>query len=239
MQQSTQSFPKKPFMLGHRGAPNMARENTIAAYRAALDAGLDGLEIDLQFSSDGVLVLHHDDDLAGPLIRKLTWLQIQMAAPDTPRFEELLELLEEYPQAWLNIELKSPGAQRDGREAALAQLMRGWQGSVAQRSWISTFDPVSLILLDELKVGIPLAFLVSNAALLRLLPCLPVKGIHPHHSLATRERVQEWHEQGLFVIGWTVNDPELGREMLAAGLDGLIGDEPEVLLGMTLATPAP
>jgi glycerophosphoryl diester phosphodiesterase len=225
-----QPFPEKPFLLGHRGAPNVARENTIAACRAALDAGLNGLEIDLQFSSDGVLVLHHDDDIAGPLIREMTWLQIQLASPDIPRFEELLELLEEYPESWLNIELKSPGAKRDGREAALAELLRNWQGSAVQRSWISTFDPISLIMLDELQVGLPLAYLVDHPALLRLLPCLPVKGIHPHHSLATRERVQDWHDQGLFVIGWTVNDRDLGREMLAVGLDGLIGDEPRLLL---------
>ncbi|MGE5583935.1 MAG: glycerophosphodiester phosphodiesterase [Bacillota bacterium] len=51
----------KPLVLGHRGAPDVAPENTLAAFRAGLDAGVDGFELDVQLSRDGKLVVIHDE----------------------------------------------------------------------------------------------------------------------------------------------------------------------------------
>ena len=51
----------KPLVLGHRGAPDVAPENTLAAFRAGLDVGVDGFELDVQLSSDGKLVVIHDE----------------------------------------------------------------------------------------------------------------------------------------------------------------------------------
>ncbi len=134
------TFPV-PLLLGHRGSSGQARENTIESFRRALEAGLDGLELDLHRTRDGVLVVYHDFDLAGQPIAEMEWPLLQQQAPWMPRIEQVLELAEEFP-AWLNLELKSQPGPSDGRETLLAQVLRAWSGR--ERAWISSFDPLAL-----------------------------------------------------------------------------------------------
>lgn len=221
------AFPQ-PILLGHRGSPHRAKENTLESFRMALEAGLDGLELDLHRSRDGVLVVYHDFELKGQPIAGLDWPSLQQKAPWVPRLEQVFALAEEFPQAWLNLELKSlPGAS-DGREALLAQHLQAWPGR--QRAWISSFDPLALIRLHQLNVGVPLALLYSVPEMEALVPCLPVQGVHPQATLLSRETVQRFRAQGLFVVAWTVNQAELARELLNWGVNGVIGDWPEQLL---------
>jgi len=82
----------KPLLLGHRGSPQQARENTLESFRQALEAGLDGLELDLQCTRDGVLAVHHDFELEGHPISSLDWPSLQQQVPWMPRLEQVLEL---------------------------------------------------------------------------------------------------------------------------------------------------
>ncbi|RDI95236.1 glycerophosphodiester phosphodiesterase [Meiothermus sp. QL-1] len=214
----------RPLLLGHRGAPLAARENTLEAFRHALEAGLDGLELDLQFTRDGVLVVHHDFDLEGRPIAGLDWPQLRKAAPWIPRLEEVFALAQEFPEAWLNLELKSQPGPTDGREEALARALQG-----REQVWVSSFDPLALLRLHRLGVGAPLALLYSVPEMEALLPCLPVQGAHPHYALLDEERVGALKRQGLFVVAWTVNQAEVVGRLLAWGVDGVIGDRPDAL----------
>lgn len=215
-------------MLGHRGSPRQARENTLESYRSALQAGLDGLELDVQRTRDGVLAVHHDLDLEGQPIASRTWGDWRAEAPWMPRLEEVLALTEEFPDVWLNLELKSNPPESDGREAALVEALQNWPD--LDRIWISSFDPLALIRLKNLGVSVPLALLVYQTEVLGLLPCLPVQGVHPHHTMLGEASVAAFRARGLFVLTWTVNDPALAKDLLRWGVDGLIGDYPEVLL---------
>jgi glycerophosphoryl diester phosphodiesterase len=217
-----------PLLLGHRGAPRQARENTLESYRLALQAGLDGLELDVQCTQDGVLAIHHDFDLEGRTIAGLSWTELRAAAPWMPRLEEVLELTREFPGLWLNLELKSQPPNSDGREAALVEALRTQPG--LGRVWISSFDPLALIRLKNLGVSVPLALLAHQREVLELLPCLPVEGVHPHHSLLSEVSVAGFKAKGLFVGTWTVNDLALAQTLLGWGVDALIGDFPELLL---------
>lgn len=221
---------RPPLLIGHRGAPLAAPENTLAAFRAALETGADGLELDLHRTSDGVLAVCHDPDIAGAFVTDLGWAELSIRAPRVPRFDEVLELLEEFPRAHLNIELKHAVPRPDGREELLAAVLGEWDGAARERTWISTFDPYSLLRLRREGVDLPLALLAGEAEGLELLPCLPVAGVHPHHSLVTPERLDRWRERGLFVFAWTVNELELATRLLRGGVDGLIGDDPRLLV---------
>ena len=106
----------------------------------------------------------------------------------------------------------------------LAALLRGREGV-----WVSSFDPLALLALRKAAPGLPLGFLMAEDHS-ALLPCLGVEAVHPHHALVTEEAVAGWREQGLFVVAWTVNEEGEARRLLALGLDGRIGDRPEVLL---------
>jgi glycerophosphoryl diester phosphodiesterase len=67
---------RNPLILGHRGSPFTAPENTLASFRAALDEGADGVELDVQLTRDGLLVLHHDVEVAGRPVHQLTFAQL-------------------------------------------------------------------------------------------------------------------------------------------------------------------
>ena len=155
---------------------------------------------------------------------------LRRAEPELLTLADLRSLLEEHPQGLAHLELKTGEPFNDSRAADLAAELAGWPAAVVERVWISSFDPLELLRLAERGVAVPLAFLADEASALALLPSLPVAAVHPHHSLVTPERVGEWHTAGLAVFVWTVNEEPLARGLLADGVDGLIGDLPEVLL---------
>lgn len=224
------TFGRAPLLLGHRGAPQAAPENTIRSFAAALDAGLDGLELDLQYTRDDVLAVVHDPLLQDVPIADLSWRELKERAPLVPRIEDVLELVEGHPGAYLNIEVKTPVPKRDGREATLAALLRAWDAPAKERCWISSFDPFSLLGLARHHAGVPLALLAASEDALGLFPCLPVTGVHVKHTLLSEEAVAGWRERDLFVFTWTVNDRDTADRALRLGVDGLIGDVPDLLL---------
>lgn len=225
----------EPLLIGHRGAPRLAQENTVAAFRQALAAGLDGLETDVQRTAEGALVLHHDPWLPGGVdIASVELAQLQDLAPEVPRLADLLPVLLDYPTARLNLEVKTAAPRDDDRAADLAVALAEWPVDVRERTWLSTFDPLLLLSLEQelaaAAVSVPLAFLLAAPVAERLLGALPVVAVHPHHALVTHEKVRDWHDRGLHVYTWTVNDPALAARLLDAGVDGLIGDVPDLLL---------
>ena len=110
----------------------------------------------------------------------------------------------------------------------LVQTLRAWPGR--KRAWISSFNPLALVRLHRLKADVPLALLYTEHEMEELLPCLPVQGVHPYLALLNQARVAELKARGLFVVGWTVNHAAAVRELLAWGVDGIIGDLPGELL---------
>ena len=65
------------YVIGHRGAAGLAPENTLAAFSKALDIGVDGVELDVQLSADGIAVVHHDFQLNPDITRTAggEWLE--------------------------------------------------------------------------------------------------------------------------------------------------------------------
>lgn len=218
----------KPLILGHRGSPRAAPENTLASFEAAFAAEADGIELDLQMTADGVLVVHHDADLGGRSIFGMPLARLRALAPEVPTLSEVLDYLAGRPGAHLNIELKV--AAQDGRDAALAAALAGWTGPAKEHAWVSSFDPSALARLERLGVQVPLALLVYLEGQLEALSALNVAAVHPHHSLVTPERVAAWRLKGLAIFAWTVNDPGLAADLMALGIDGLIGDDPGELV---------
>lgn len=225
--------PERPLLLGHRGVPSLAPENTIDGFHAALDGGFDGIELDIQRTSDGVLAVHHDSTTKDLVIADMTWRELKAARPLIPRLEQVFELFEGYPCAYLNIELKSEFAKTDHREADLIQALQRWSHSAKGRTWVSCFDPLALIRLHRLDIEPPLALLASVEEVLELIPALPVSGIHIHHKLFTPQRLHAWQAEKMFVFVWTVNDQMKAKELMQQGADGLIGDTPELLFEVT------
>lgn len=223
----------KPLLIGHRGVPGVAPENTMTSFRAALDAGLDGIEIDVHRTRDGVLAVHHDPVTAdGVDLAQVDWQELQTHHPEISRLEDVFELMEGYADRYLNIELKSRFPFSDGREQSLAVALESWTHEAASRAWISCFDPLALVKLQRLGVEASLALLVwqeDGLEIPDLIPALEISGLHVEQRVTTTERVERWHAAGLYVFAWTVNSAVAARQLAGAGVDGLIGDYPERL----------
>ncbi|WP_105316716.1 glycerophosphodiester phosphodiesterase [Thermus tenuipuniceus] len=215
-----------PLRLGHRGAPRLAEgeaqvyvENTLEAFRQALEAGLDGFELDVHLTRDGVLVVHHDFTLGGIPISGVSSRELPAYVPT------LEEVLRAFPEAWINVELKSLPPETDGREEALARLLARYP---SDRIWVSSFDPLALVRLKRLGVG-PLGLLYQHGEAEALAPCLGVEWVHPEASLLTEDRVRELKVR-YRVLAWTVNRRQQAQELAAWGVDALVTDFPGVLV---------
>lgn len=118
--------PAQAAVLGHRGSPHKAPENTLESLRVALEDGADGFEFDVQRTADGELVVFHDEDvgrLTGEVgtVPTLRWRELRRMrvrrhgiSASMPHLEEVFELLEAWPRGdrgrlLINLEMKATG----------------------------------------------------------------------------------------------------------------------------------
>jgi hypothetical protein len=126
----------KPLIIAHRGASAYAPENTLAAFKKAIDLGADGIELDVHLSKDGEVVVIHDrtidrtsngkGQVAEMSLKELkaldfgSWFSDEYQKESIPLLREVLELLKDW-NGLLNIELKQNGLERYPLAAALGE----------------------------------------------------------------------------------------------------------------------
>lgn len=229
--------PKKTLLLGHRGVRGSLPENTLSAFRAALDAGLDGVETDVQRTRDGVLVLFHDFRLPdGRSVPSLTLTELKTAVPELSTLEDLFLLARGFPGTLLNLELKTAGWRTGGLERAAATAVRcsgleGW-------TLVSSFNPVSLVRLRFYAPEVRFALLYSpdgprwlrsNRAAGVFAHLLHPDALHPHFSLVDEALVRWAQRRGLTLNAWTVNDAADVKRLTRLDVNGLMADNPKAL----------
>jgi glycerophosphoryl diester phosphodiesterase len=231
---------RRPLVLGHRGARVATPENTLEAIAAAADAGADGVEIDVRPCRTGELVVIHDATLArvtagadGRAVASLSLAELASVklagAARVPRLEDVLALCRERDLG-LDVELKRDVPSRRRAVVSAARALR----SAALPLVVSSFDPPMLALLQILAPRLPVALLVEpgHAWLTSSATMLRCHGLYPEQRLCHDETVREWREAGLEVVSWTVNERASAERLIRAGVDGLIGDDPALLLGV-------
>lgn len=220
----------RPLILGHRGAPFDAPENTMRAFCLALEQGADGIELDVQPSADGVPVVLHDDtldrttDSAGD-VALLPWERIAAArsgGEPVPRLEEVVAWAAE-TDAFLNVEIKRPGVEA----AALAAIEAG--GRTA-RTIFSSFVPESVAEVRRLAPDAA-CWLLSEGwgpRVLQLAGDLGVGGVCLSARRATPAALAQLKAAGLPVVIWTTDRPARIRTLIGAGVAGIITNRPAV-----------
>lgn len=220
-----------PLLLGHRGSPRAERENTMPGFQAALDAGLDGVELDVRRLADGGLVIHHDLNL--PDGRALNTLNAADVPQEVPTLDALLAWAAD-THAYLNIEIKFEGARPDDRVAGTLRAIR--RHGLGERVIVSSFSPLVLAVARDLAPSIERGFLYHRSYTIGidLVPVvarrLKVAALHPQFSLIDRPLMEMARSENWRVNAWTVNDVSEVARLKVLGVDGLIGDVPEVLL---------
>ena len=241
-------------ICGHRGTgPKGAfPENTIESLNQAVREGAELVELDVQLSADGHVVLMHDDTVerttdGNGCVANLTLAELQAldAAVGTPlegqgvRVPTLAETMGQVDSG-LNIELKVP----DDPSCPLPDSSALVQAVVAQiqadtktrRIMVSSFDITALDQVKALDASIEVGFLASAAVtVVQDAVSHGFEGINILALVATPERVDEAHAAGLAVNVWTVNDEPTLQQMLDRKVDMVITDEPDLLLELRAA----
>ncbi|MEV4329983.1 glycerophosphodiester phosphodiesterase [Streptomyces sp. NPDC049597] len=227
--------------FAHRGGAADGIENTTAAFRRAADAGYRYFETDVHTTSDGRLVAFHDATLdrvtdSRGRIAELPWSEVSRARvagrEPLPLFEELLE---EFPAARWNVDLKA-----DSALEPLVDLIRrthSWDrvcvGSFSESRvaravrragprLATSYGVRGVLGLRLASVGIPAA--VRSGAV-----CAQVPETQSGIRVVDRRFVREAHARGLQVHVWTVNDADRMSALLDLGVDGIMTDHLETL----------
>lgn len=236
------SVDGRPLVLGHRGASDEAPENTLAAFRRALDRGADGFELDVWRCGSGEPVVIHDADLARTgqsparvretpltLLRELDVGLWKGEAFRGERIPTLAEVLEEFPGAVVNVEMKSGRLPDPGLAVEVARTIR--QQRAEPRVAVSSFSASLLGAFRAIAPDVATGFLVAPGALAMaraaaVLRALRPEAIHPALELATDQRVEDWRRAGLCVLVWTVDDPAAVERLARLGVTGVVSNRP-------------
>jgi len=224
-----------PLIIAHRGASAVAVENTEAAFRAAIDAGADGVELDVRLTSGGDVVVFHDDTLERlsgrrDRVDRLSLRELRrVPLIDGHRILTLAEALEALSGLLVNVEIKA-GAGPVPRRLAEHTTRVIERSGAADRVLVSSFHPLVLAQVRRLS-RLPIGYLFhgeQGLPLRRNVPAhlLRAQAVHPHFGLATSARVRAWHRHGFAVNVWTVDDAALTARLVRAGVDSLITDDP-------------
>lgn len=246
----------RPLLFAHRGASVEAPENTLEAFRRALEVGAQVIELDVHRSRDGTLVVIHDTHVDRTTdgrgrVRNMTWKDLKRLDAgcnfNNPkgghgyrgkrvRIPSLGDVLDALPHAALNIEIKAdePGIVDD-----VAEVLSGFPPT---RVLLTAGDETIMKRLEEASLPYPLG--MSFAAIRRVLlqawtglsmpPCYRGRALQipPRwrwFPVANR-RLCAWAERaGLEVHLWTINDARAAARWLRLGVDGIMTDNPAEL----------
>jgi glycerophosphoryl diester phosphodiesterase len=224
-------------VLAHRGANRDAPENTLAAFRRAVELGADGVELDVHPTVDGVLVVRHDAVTPAGELSRMRAADVRAALPGVPTIAEALDAC---TGVIVNVEIKSPRADPRaeaglGAAELLVELLD--RRGRADRVLVSSFALTVVDRVRSLAPHVPTALLTFGSDPLDALLIVESHGhraLHPDvgslaggraGALTTRAR-----ERGVAVNVWTVNDAAEIARLAAAGVDAVITDVPGVAL---------
>ncbi|MEM9465351.1 MAG: glycerophosphodiester phosphodiesterase [Actinomycetota bacterium] len=228
-----------PVGFAHRGGAGVHPENTMRAFRHAVELGFGYLETDVHLTRDGVLVAFHDDALDRVTDREgaiadLSWAEVAEARIDgtdpIPRFDELVGA---FPDARINIDPKD-----DRVVEALAEAIR--ELGLEDRVCVTAFSRrrtrrVKALVGPGLCTGgaalATLAVLagVGRRLFTREVDVLQVPVRVGRLTIVTRRFVARAHAWGIHVHVWTIDDPVEMERLLDLEVDGIMTDQPETL----------
>ncbi len=251
-----------PLAVAHRGyhPSGGPSENSLGAFQAAIDVGADVVETDIRRTSDGVLVVHHDPELPdGRKIAELTYAELP-PLPDgqrIPRLTEVADLMRR-TGAKLAAELKEGGYERQVVTELAAHMPTSQLELISfDRTAIRAVESIDPSLVTGLLEPRLPAWLRGTALYPAALWVMDKLNWHPslsaaakvgadyvsvEHRMATDTFIAAAHERGFKVHAWTVDDPVRMAELTNDGVDALVTDRPDLVLGarpQQLATAPP
>ena len=248
-----------PVNLAHRGASDMAPENTIEAFRLAVEAGAGGLELDVHMTRDGHIVVIHDATVdrttsGSGAVSEMTLHELRKldaghnfrpdGGPTRPyrgrgvRVPTLGEVLEEFPGVAVNIDIK---AGTPGIEETVFGVLR--EANALRRAIVVSTPHATVKRFRKVSGGhvstggskweIGIFYVLSRLRLEHLVrpayDALQVPLRHRGILVVTPRFVRAAHARGVRVDAWTINQADEMRRLLDLGVDVIMTDRPGTL----------
>jgi len=235
-------------ILAHRGASHLAPQNTLAAFKKALEIGVDGFENDVHLTKDGEIVVCHNYDIDDTSngtgkISEMTFEELrrydfgayfgkEFEGERIPTLDEFLELSRDLEV--VNIELKVPKEKNDLVKKTLDRVKAfGMEENVIFSSFSYELLEESKALNPNVKTGFLYDLKCSHMFEISADPGAFCKkhsldALHPVAFFINEEYVSKCHEAGIIINTWTVNDKDAMMQLNEVGVDGIITDTPEL-----------
>jgi glycerophosphoryl diester phosphodiesterase len=233
------------WIVGHRGAPRRARENTLDSLDWAESLGADAVEFDLRQTRDGEAVLYHDEDvvLGGQRVpvksftaREIEKLQLpsEFGEYRIPRLEEVFHRYG-HDMRYL-VEVKTSGSTQLALMARRVASLASSFG-IKERCLVASFDAEFLRRMRETDPEIATGFIFDRAVSLPapgkptpLFP--PVDAVCPRRDLVTPVFLEQAAAAGLTVHPWTVDEEAEIRRLIGSGVSSVITNLPDLALSV-------
>jgi glycerophosphoryl diester phosphodiesterase len=238
-------------VISHRGANQIAPQNTLEAFKRSILFHVDGFETDVHLTKDEIPVICHNytvdktsngkGEISSHTLDELrdmdfgSYFHHSYKGTKMPTLDEFLSLLEKATFKILNIEIKSP---KDKNYRIVGKVLESVkEHGLYDKLLVSSFDPEVLVDVKEEDESCKTGFLYSPDKLLALkmwnkavdfAKSIGADALHPHQVYVSKEYVEEAHENNIMVNPWTVNKQKDIIKMVEYGVDGIITDVPNI-----------
>lgn len=250
---------ERALVWAHRGASGYAPENTLAAFQEAIDMGVDGIELDVQLTKDGQIVVIHDETVDRTTdgkgwVKDLTFDEIraldasyqnlmqggevvklakrfeEYESAQIPTMEEVFELIKP-TKLWINIELKTGIVFYPKLEERIVEMTKKY--GMEDRVIYSSFNHYSVEKIREIDPTAQTGLLYADGTI--DMPSYGkkygVKALHPAlYNLQFPGFVEECMKEGLELNVWTVNEPQYVEMCKAAHVHAVITNYPDMAM---------
>jgi glycerophosphoryl diester phosphodiesterase len=232
----------KPTIFAHRGASAYAPENTIAAFELAVHQGADAIELDAKLSYDQHVVVIHDQsvdrttngkgqvsDLTLSALKELDAgikFDESFSGEKIPTLNDVLEAIG--TKTFINIEITNYSSPWDHLPEKIAETVKYY--NLTNRIICSSFNPIALRNFRRLLPDVPLGFLSTpglSGVVSRLASrWMSIQALHPAVQDTNQTLINKYHDHGLRVHAYTVNDLDKMKQLVQWEIDGFFTDDP-------------
>lgn len=234
-------------IFAHRGYSAKHPENTMKAFKEAEKAGADGIELDVQFTKDGEIVVIHDETVdrttnGKGAVKDFTFVELQkldasykskslLKKESIPSLREVFRWLQTN-QLICNVEIKSNVETFMKIEQSVIAMIREY--GLSERIILSSFNHYSLVYCYRLAPDIEIAPLYAEGLYMPWVyaESIRAKGMHPNYKVAPNEIIKGALDYGIEVRPYTVNKEKEMRRLFEIGCTAFITDDPITALNI-------
>ena len=235
-----------PLVLAHRGANNLAPENTLSAFSKALEVGADGLEMDVRLTKDGEVAVIHDRLVdrtttgRGPVgtytLKELksldagSWYGSQFSRKQVPTLDEVFQAFPNDTLVYVEMKVRGHGAWAlVSRVIDVIRRHQRWESTM-----VASFNPIALIMLRLAEPRIIRGYIWSANHPLPmrarwLSPLARPRWYAPDRSSFTPKLLAKLHSRGNLVAAWDIDASGHTNGLMKLGLDAVVTDQADIL----------